>query len=232
MRFAIVDDEKYFIDNLKSIISNISGIDGNITADPYYTGEELVKRYRAERTNYDMIFLDIELGGMDGMEVARRLRDMGFDNAIVFTTSHTEFNVVQQSHDVNALYYFQKPITEQNVLFCLEKLSSEKKFIYTYNGHTVIIPYSKIIYFEASRNYIQIECADKTIDTPRYRANIASIVAQVPANFIQCHRSFVINLSRVVILEEKQVFMQNLPDAPIPIGEKFMEAVYSAFYEL
>lgn len=232
MRFAIVDDEKYFIDNLKNIISNISSINGNITVDPYYTGEELVKRYRAEREDYDIIFLDIELGGIDGIEVARKLRDMGFENAIVFTTSHTEFNVVQQSHDVNALYYFQKPITEQNILFCLDKISSEKKFVYTSNGHTIIIPYSKILYFEACRNYIQIECGDKTINAPHYRANIASIVAKAPPNFIQCHRSYVVNLSRVVILKEKQIYMQNLPEAPIPIGQKFMEAVYSAFYEL
>ena len=101
MRIAICDDEKIFRDQIKKYILEVSS-DSSI--DEYTCGDDLA----GSESNYDIIFLDIEMPGISGIETAEKLRENGSDADIIFLTSHVEF--VYEAFKVRAFRFLQKPI--------------------------------------------------------------------------------------------------------------------------
>ncbi|MBR3516296.1 MAG: response regulator, partial [Lachnospiraceae bacterium] len=85
MRIAICDDEKIFLDSLEEKIYGIlSKLDCEVI--PFFSAEALL----SSSMDYDLIFLDIEMGELDGMGAAKKIRETDFETPIVFLTSHIE----------------------------------------------------------------------------------------------------------------------------------------------
>ncbi|MEG0681824.1 MAG: LytTR family DNA-binding domain-containing protein [Eubacterium sp.] len=233
MRFAIVEDEPAFMKDLQSTLQIWKPVDIDIEIDSYYTGEEIVQRYRAEQKNYDIIFMDIKLGGIDGLTAANQLRHLGCDNAIVFTTNHTEFELMQKSYDVNALHYFEKPISVQNIESCIKKLNPFKKYSYTYKEKQILVPIKEIIYFESAKNYVTIHTLNSELeDKGKHRMTVNTLLDILPNRFVQCHRSFIVNIAHVILIKNKSLYVRTLPQKPLPIGESFLDGVLTAFQSL
>ena len=108
MKIAVCDDEKFERDRIKDLIC-IYSVEKNIEIDVdfFATGEDLFASY--EKGKYTMIFLDIEIGKNDGIEVADRIRRIpDHDVTIMFVTNYSEY--MQQSFDVRAAQFFLNPL--------------------------------------------------------------------------------------------------------------------------
>ena len=106
LKLAVCDDEKVFRSDLKRILGmelDLCGIDYHITE--FASGEELIAGL--EKTDCQILFLDIEMKGMDGVAAARKLREMKRQMEIIFVTSYADF--VFQGYEVRALNYILKP---------------------------------------------------------------------------------------------------------------------------
>lgn len=131
LEIAICDDEKKLRLDLRHVIEKELALDGvEFGLTEYESGEALLRGIR-ER-NADIIFLDIEMGGMNGMEAARTLRKNGQPAVIIFVTSYPDF--VFHGYEVRALNYILKPYQEKKIKEVLRdalkelEISTEKYF--------------------------------------------------------------------------------------------------------
>ena len=123
MVIYICDDSKpdlmRLAHHLKEYIQNL---DMNIEIRSFSSGESILAAYERALVKPSLIFLDIYMGNMNGMEVAKALRGDGFANGIIFTTSSTSH--AMDSYNVNALYYLQKPYDHNDFTNAINRCSS------------------------------------------------------------------------------------------------------------
>lgn len=118
MRIAICDDDKVMCDE---ICKKINQYNCNYYIDLFRGGMDLLNIDKI----YDIVFLDIEMSGIDGMETASLLRQKNNNEHIIFLTSHSEF--MQEAFKVKAFRYLNKPIKQEELIEALN--AAEKEII-------------------------------------------------------------------------------------------------------
>lgn len=116
MEVAIVDDEKVIREQIKKLAVKYES-DCNVKA--YETGEELL----AEGKKFDVVFLDIQMEGMNGIDTARVLREKQEDMVVIFITGVKEY--VFEAFDVSAFHYLLKPVEEKKFSEVFERAKKE-----------------------------------------------------------------------------------------------------------
>lgn len=171
----------------------------------------------------DILLLDIQMSKMNGMQLARKMREYDNDVIIVFITAIKEY--VFEGYDVNALDYILKPVKKENLFKCLDKAGVKKKSNKFLLVNNTKIKQSDIVYIEALAHYIHIHKADDEI---RYKQAIGSILESLDSsNFIQCHRSYIINLKYVLKITKTDVVLDN--GRKIPLSRTRYSEVNKAF---
>lgn len=142
---AVCDDEQTQIDILKNNLIKYS-IDTDIEfyIDEYISGELLIKKYKSVKSPYDIIFLDMEMPDIKGLDVAAAIRELPDRNvSIAFVTSYPEY--MQDSFDVQASQYIIKPVVYEQlakkldiILKCINASYTNIKVISEKNGERVL----------------------------------------------------------------------------------------------
>ena len=162
-KIAVCDDIKATCDELKEIIlSKAKGaLHENISVDIFYSGDALISDI-GEGNLYDLIFLDIELGGkINGVEIGHIIRDEMDDyiTQIVYISSKNNYD--RQLFDVQPLHFLQKPIDVSKLLNDIKlaiKISGKENKIFEFKNlrNTVKVPYKDILYFESKGREISL----------------------------------------------------------------------------
>ena len=191
MRIAICDDARVFQDQLREILFTYKAQRRlQIDVDLYSSGETLL----ASGRRYDMLFLDYQMPGINGMEVARELRRRSLTCSIVFVTAYPAF--VYEAFEVQPYRFLPKPITPAQIEALLtEYLQEQKKFApitVLVEDEFISIPSQDILYLEGDGKY----CIVRTLDaTYRSSKTLAQVHALLPQHcFFRCHKSHVVNL--------------------------------------
>ena len=219
-KIAICDDIKSTCDEIKDIILNISKgtLSENISIDIFYSGEALISDIREEENLYDLIFLDIELGGkINGVEVGRIIRGEMDDyiTQIVYISSKNNYD--RQLFDVQPLHFLQKPIDvlkiENDIKLAIKISGKENKFFEFKNLRNIIkVPYKDILYFESrGREIIWVSCKTQYI----CYNNIHSLSKILPDFFIYPHRSYLVNYELITCFKFEELVMSNGDVIPI-----------------
>jgi len=175
----------------------------------------------------DLVLLDIRMGEMDGVELAHKLRDEGFLGQIIFTTDYAEY--VWEGYKVSALDFLMKPVDYSSCAVLLDKVQNtireQKYYICQTSEMTVRIPYEEILYFEANLHYIIVNTIKNQYIT---RSSLSEVVQTIDADlFVQCHRSFLVNISHVSSFSQKNVTMSN--EMKIDVGRKYLGLIREKF---
>lgn len=208
MRIAICDDDKVFLLKLKQYLENYyKNID--VMIETFNLGEEFIKRSENSNYNYDIIFLDIEMGHIDGIEAAKRIRKNNEDIIIIFLTSHVEF--ATDGYEVDAFRFLIKPIQESKLRVTLcdiqKKLDINKKILIKDRDRDFLLRYSDIILVEAQNVNIRI-CTIN--DEFTIRKTLREFEKEISGlMFFKCHRSYIVNLEFVVDYDNKTITMEN-----------------------
>lgn len=219
-KIAICDDIKSTCDEIKDIILNISkgNLSENISIDIFYSGEALISDIREEENLYDLIFLDIELGGkINGVEVGRIIRGEMDDyiTQIVYISSKNNYD--RQLFDVQPLHFLQKPIDvikiENDIKLAIKISGKENKFFELKKLRNIIkVPYKDILYFESrGREIILVSCKTQYI----FYNNINSLSKMLPDFFIYPHRSYLVNYELITCFKFEELVMSNGDVIPI-----------------
>ncbi|MBQ9718815.1 MAG: response regulator transcription factor [Clostridia bacterium] len=159
LRIAICDDEQKQIEYLTSLVSSWGNKTSvTCTIDTFQSAESFLFDY-AEDKNRDILLLDIEMGGMNGVDLAKTIRRTNDTIQIIFITGFPDF--IAEGYEVSALHYLMKPVLPEKLHTVLDKAAanlakSEKRLSITYDRQTDFVPLSQVMYIEAQKQYILI----------------------------------------------------------------------------
>ena len=123
MKLAIIDDLKHDINRLKNIISEyFDNIKETANIDCYFDGESFLKDFPEKK--YDVVFIDIYMNKISGIEMARKIFFFDKNCKIVFTT--TSNNFAAESYEVKAYSYIIKPVSYSKISFIFDSLITKK----------------------------------------------------------------------------------------------------------
>ncbi len=222
LHVAICDDEKAMIDVAKEKLSHYRP---EYEVDTYCSGEMLLEAEIA----YDMIFLDIEMPGKNGMEIADDLRKKGYDGHIVFLTSYSEF--MQEAFKVRAFRFLKKPICdadfEETVMEAEKEIAENRKIVIKTQEGTRAINIRDIIFIETVRNYTYISVKGSEIETRKSLREWMEILGN--EHFCHVHKSYAVAFRHIEMIENNNIIMKGA-DVKIPISRKRLGEVKEAFF--
>lgn len=168
----------------------------------FSSGEELLNAYPDK---VDILFLDIQMDKLTGMDVAKKIREFDTNVEIVFTTAIIDY--IHEGYEVRAYRYLIKPLDYDCILkhtkACIDDLIDRKCTIVIKDRlETAIIQIAEILYIEVLRKEITIYTKDNKYS---FKTSMKSIEdTLLKKNFFRCHRSYLINLKKVTWLREKE----------------------------
>ncbi|MBB2181824.1 response regulator transcription factor [Lachnospiraceae bacterium MD1] len=206
MEVAIVDDEKVIRGQIKKLVVKYEP-DCNVIA--YETGEELL----AEGKKLDVVFLDIQMEGMNGIDTARALREKQEDMVVIFITGVKEY--VFEAFDVSAFHYLLKPVEEKKFSEVFERAkkevkkrtTQEQKNIFIKNrNRSFTINRDNILYIENRGKKVEIHTGNEIIET---YASMNDLEKQLGGNFYRCHRGYLVNMAHIAEYENDSISLNN-----------------------
>lgn len=212
IRVAIVDDEKLICFEVQNILSKLEkkhGISMEIVS--YYNGIAFHNDLKNGEF-YDVVFLDIEMDGLNGLEISKILRESLGNEAtqIIYISGKTEYAI--DVFDYDPIHFLSKPLTEEKLekafLKLIHRLNLKaESFVYKIGHDTFKVPIKDIIYFESEKRKIIMYYRDQKAE---FYGSIENIYQQLKSyRFVQIHRSFVINLLHVRFYTYETVEMSN-----------------------
>lgn len=232
LKVAICDDDRTQIKFTSHLIQSIQlGVNFEIiTAN---SGENLLDKNSIE--DLDIIFLDIEMDGINGIETAKEIRKLNQDVIIVFITGYKKYAL--EAYDLKAFHYLIKPISKDK----MEKLmgdilrrknemdayqEKEKELVIKIRDRIVKLRYDEIYYFEKYSKSI-IVCSGE--GEFKFKGTIKNIISQIDMKyFIQCHQGFIVNRSKIFKVKDGLITIRDIKKE-VPVGRTYKEEVIKEF---
>lgn len=185
--------------------------------------------------DFDVLFLDIEMPGCDGMTFAEEVKSLRPGLHIVFSTAYPEH--AARAFRLSAVDYIVKPLSRSVLADACRRVEdkcqdpaaaagSSAKFVIKSFGKTDLVPMQDVIVARAERNYVALLCGAREY---LHRSTIAEVEADLgPLGYIRCHRSFIVKKSAVKTLIRKNGVLNQLKladQSEIPVGANYRAAV-------
>lgn len=218
-KIAICDDCAADIDYLVMLVKNWEKASCNrVSVSKFPSAEAFLFCYE-EKKDFDILLLDIEMGGQNGVELAKRIRKDNDKVQIIFITGFPDY--MAQGYDVSALHYLLKPVNPDKLAAVLDRaaarLSKAEKYLkVTFDRQADFVPFSKIMYIEADRQYVCIHTVDSNY---RMKSTLAETEAMLDERFFKCQRSFLVSLSYVVRVKNNCIVLENGEEISISRGK-------------
>lgn len=213
IRIAICDDETTFLNEFKGIIVNENPFDGNYHIDLFTSGIDLINKIENQ---YDIIFLDIQMPGLDGNETSERLREVDKDVVLIFTTAIS--TPMPKIFKVKPFRYFVKPINEKTISLELSEIWKEvtdkkETVIFNCTNGTFSLKIHSVLYLAISHKYVEIVTDTQTLYS---RDNLSKLSQQLThLGFAFSHKSYLVNLNRIFSIQKYKIILDNGSDIPI-----------------
>lgn len=198
LQIAICDDDVKCTTKIEEIIQKTAKEKGiHLEIDVFDDGLALFEYIEKNQVRYDILFLDIEMEEMDGLEVAKRIRNVDEIVCLIYVTSHTDYAIA--AYEVQPFQFIVKPfeddIVKKYFFKAYEKISRGNLYFhykFRKNFHKVLI--NDIMYFESDKRMIIIHLADGSIQKFYDKLNVINEqVSHNKADFWRIHRSLLVN---------------------------------------
>ena len=217
INIAVCDDEKCMSEKIEKLAEDFfRKKNTDISVAEYSSGEELLK----SNERIDILFLDIGMRGMDGIETARRLRTYGYTGFMIFITVLKE--MVFRSFEVQPFDYLVKPVQEEHFektmerlfLSIQDRLSPEKVNLLVQKGcESNIISFQDIICCEIIDRKVYLYLASGEVIS--YYDRIENLEKKLDGRFFRCHRSYLINLNHLKSYRNNTAYMADGKEIPV-----------------
>ena len=216
-RVAICDDNQRDAEYVLSLLTNWAKKNQiTIQTECFPSAESFLFHYAEDKT-YDILLLDIEMGKMDGVTMAREIRRENQTVQIVFITGYSDY--ISEGYDVAALHYLMKPVKEEKLCSVLdraaEKLSKNEKVLnFVIGGEMVRVPIYQIRYADVFGNYVTIHAlSDVTV-----KMTLGELEKQLDERFYRVGRSTIINLTQISRVTKTEIKLSDGTAIPLPRG--------------
>ena len=221
MRIAIVEDKAEDQETLRELFSREARArEWAYTVETYPSGESFL----AAGGKLDIVFLDVVMGGIDGLETARRYRSGGGKAQVVFVTVEVDFAV--EGYEVEAAAFLVKPAEEERFHQVLDRLARKLK-------PDVLLDFSPdmelsagaILYVAASDHCLKVHTAVRDCFPDLSMGELRSRLPE-DGRFVECSRGILVNLDHVSRIEAKAILMDD--GARLPVSRRRRQALVDA----
>ena len=218
MRIAVIDDQPADRDYIAALVSRwAKERDEIVVYVPFPSAEAFLFAYSEDR-DFDILLLDIEMGAINGVELAKTVRAENDVVQMVFITGFPDF--IAEGYEVSAVHYLMKPVDRDKLFSVLDRAAAnlekaERRLRVTFERRTDYVPFSKILYLEAQKQYVRIVTEG---DEYRMKASLAETAAQLDEFFFPCQRSVIVILRHVTRILPDRVVLKNGVEVPISRG--------------
>ena len=182
----------------------------------FSSAESLLFAYSGEN-DFDMLLLDIEMGGMDGVTMAKKIRSVNETIQIIFITGYSDY--IAEGYDVAALHYLMKPVNGEKLFSVLnraaEKLAKNEKVLnFELGGEMIRVPIYKIRYADVFGNYVTVHTPEKVT----VRMTLGELEKELDSRFFRVSRSVIVNLTVISRVTKSEIKLNDGESIPIPRG--------------
>lgn len=216
-RIAICDDSAADRDYLAGLARRWAGQRLHTVQLALYPSAESFLFAYAEDKTVQILLLDIEMGQMDGVTMARTLRKDNDGVQIIFITGYSDY--IADGYEVEALHYLMKPVDESKLFSVLDRAAdklcrNEQVLTLELSGETVRLPVYQIRYAEVQGNYVTVHAkSDYTA-----KMTLSELETRLDDSFFRLGRSALVNLGYVARVTKTAVTLNDGSVLPLPRG--------------
>ena len=219
MIIGICDDFTLDAERLKDMLeSSLDEDEFDLQIKIFSGSESLMNHFQPGL--FHILFLDIYMPGLNGVQCAEIIRESDANCEIVFTTSSPDY--AMESYGVHAAGYLLKPYSDRQLAevleWCLSKLSAQLKTLEIISDREKMkIPMRDILYIEVYGRTSVIHTAEQQISTNR---SLNELMKKLGESFLQCHRSYVVNMEHIVKPVDASFLLPGGRSVPITVDNK------------
>ena len=229
MKIFICDDEVIETNTMTSLITQWAATNNYaVDISCHHSAEAFLFAYE-DHSDIDILVLDIQMGKMDGVTLAKKIRQTNKTIQIIFATSYMEY--IADGYDVEALHYLIKPVDQQKLFAVLDramqKLSYTQRTLYVQTSNmSARIFLHEIQYIEVLHNYVTIHAKEDY----RIKTTMSKLEKELDENFLRIGRSFIVNVQYVRKVSKDMAWLENGATVPLVRGayEKLNRAIINA----
>lgn len=216
-KIAVCDDSEADRQYILHMVNRWAVSAGHMVHTDMFASAESFLFHYAEESDYDILLLDIEMGAMDGVTMAKQLRRDNDTVQIIFITGYSDY--ISEGYEVAALHYLMKPVKEEKLCSVLNRAAAklsrnEKVFNFESCGEMVRVPIYQIRYADVSGNYVTIHAlSDVTV-----KMTLSELEKQLDERFYRAGRSVIINLTQISRVTKKEIKLSDGTAIVLPRG--------------
>ena len=181
----------------------------------------------AEDKAWDILLLDIEMGAMDGVSLAKKIRQDNESVQIVFITGFADY--ISEGYEVSALHYLIKPVKKEKLFAVMDRaiaaaLKTERVILLPVGGEMLRLPVNQVQYVEAFSHTVAVVTTEETIQVKMPISELEKLLGDA---VIRCHRSYLVGLKHIARLSKTEVILDN--GKALPLSRTAAPLVHKAF---
>lgn len=229
-QIAICDDEDIFLKHLCTLAASVlRELACKFEVSRYSDGRALLQALERQPDRFQLLLLDILMEPLDGVTLAKRLRQLGCSAGIVFVTSTAAFSL--EGYSVYPAQYLVKPVTRQQLLEAISRDYRErylpKHVMLPIKGGNAVLPLNDILYLETINRLTLVHTSRECLESSDALKKLLLLLPQ--SLFVRCHKSYVVNLQKVARMNRSGVFVEDAGE--IPVGRAYYDTAARALVE-
>lgn len=216
-RVAICDDNAADLEYVDALLHTWAARrEITVQAEWFPSAEAFLFRYEEEK-EFDILLLDIEMGAMDGVAMAKQVRRDNEAVQIVFITGYSDY--IAEGYEVAALHYLMKPVDEDKLFSVLDRALEKRKqndrcLLLALSGEMARVPFYEIRYLDVHQNYVTIHGKqDYTVKRP-----LGEFERELDDRFYRAGRGLIVNLGCIRRVTKSEVYLSDGTALPLPRG--------------
>lgn len=233
MRVAIIDDEQVQRDTLEAYLARFSGeSNSGLEVDGFSSGDALLADYRLI---YDILLLDVDMPGTNGINTARKVREMDEDVTILFITNMAQYAI--NAFEVEAADYIIKPVEYYDFAMKFRRALRRaarrggRELTLDAVGGICRVEISNIVYVEALDHYLTYHTKGR--DAGQGEIEVRGSIGEhetllTPYGFCRIHKSYLVNLAHIDVIRTSEAVVSGYA---VPIGRRYKKALMEKYMQ-
>ncbi len=229
LKIAVLDDEKEALSSLLRAVGDwMKDRKASGGAEGYPSAKSFLFAYDGEE-DLDILLMDVEMPGTDGLTLAKDLREKGCRAEMIFVTSHAE--LASEGYEVDALHYLVKPVKREKLFQVLDKAASRlalepKTVLISTDEGTARLREDEILYLEARLHEVKIVTKKGDLQV---REPFRELLSRLSEDFCQTHRSYAVSLCAIEKILRDEAYLSD--GSRVPVSRTRYGELMRAFIE-
>lgn len=211
IRIAICDDELYVVSQIEEMIIQLQNkYNIDIYVDAFYDGQTLCD-YVMKNHAYDLVFLDIEMRALNGLQAAKLIKEKSSNTVLIFISNYD--NYLRKLFEVESFRFLDKPIDwkkfEKYFLDAYKKINCYNYFEFKFKKEIIKLPLDEIIYFESDNRLIYVWTNREKYKFYGKLNEIEKTIKEANKSFLRIHQSYLVNYNSIKIIKYHSVVLHN-----------------------